>query len=546
MLMKPDKIGTSKLAEPRTILITLVVAASLLVLFAGFTKSLLELVRRWTVEEEYSHGFLILPIAAWLLWSRRQAIVASLGRPSWIGPALILLAAAMHVVGELSALYILSQGAFILSLFGIALGLGGFPLLKVVFIPIVFLIFAIPMPYFIDAMLTWRLQLISSELGTLFIRLMGIPVYLEGNVIDLGVYKLQVVEACSGLRYLYPLLSLSFLAAYLFQAPLWQRAIVFLSAIPITILMNSLRIGLVGIMVNYFGPQDADGFLHMFEGWIIFMACALVLAAEVALFARFSRKSFSEVFYPPKIVPSEIPAASRATFGHAPVFACLVLICGVAVAGLFVSSRQEIRPDRNSFASFPTVIGSWHGRPSTLDKNTERYLGLTDYLLSDYVEAGGRQVNLYVAYYASQRSGFAPHSPSVCIPGNGWQIAYFERSHFTNDKGNISLPLNRVLISRGTERQLVYYWFDGRGEQIANEYVSKLYLLRDAILKNRTDGALVRLTTPIYPTESESDADKRLQAFIQVSFPQLTGFLPAAPGAKIKPAMSPLNGNRPS
>ena len=97
---------------------------------------------------------------------------------------------------------------------------------------------------------------------------------------------MQVVEACSGLRYLYPLLGLGFLAAYLFQAPFWQRALVFLSTIPITIVMNSLRIGIVGILVNYWGPQDADGFLHMFEGWIIFIACAGVLVAEMTLLAR--------------------------------------------------------------------------------------------------------------------------------------------------------------------------------------------------------------------------------------------------------------------
>ena len=187
----------------------------------------------------------------------------------------------MHIVGKLSALYFLSQLAFIIVLFGIALGLGGYSLLKVTFIPIIFLLFAIPLPYFIDAMLSFQLQLISSQLGTFFIRLLQIPVYLEGNVIDLGVYKLQVVEACSGLRYLYPLLSLGFLAAYLFQAPLWQRAVVFLSTIPITIVMNSLRIGIVGVLVNYWGPQDADGFLHMFEGWIIFIACAGMLARNI-------------------------------------------------------------------------------------------------------------------------------------------------------------------------------------------------------------------------------------------------------------------------
>ena len=166
----------------------------------------------------------------------------------------------MHVTGELSALWLLSQTAFIVALLGIVLGLGGYPLLKVTFVPIIFLVFAIPLPYFIDAVLSWRLQLISSQLGTSFIRMLDIPVYLEGNVIDLGVYKLQVVEACSGLRYLYPLLGLGFLAAYLFQAPFWQRALVFLSTIPITILMNSLRIGIVGILVNRLGTTGCRWF----------------------------------------------------------------------------------------------------------------------------------------------------------------------------------------------------------------------------------------------------------------------------------------------
>ena len=139
-----------------------------------------------------------------------------------------------------------------------------------------------------------QLQLLSSQLGVAFIRLFHIPVFLEGNVIDLGVYKLQVVDACSGLRYLYPMMSLGFLAAYLFQAPLWQRAIVFLSTIPITIAMNSLRIGLVGILVDHFGPQDADGFLHMFEGWIIFIACAGLLAG---LFSCWRGSDLGEKFF---------------------------------------------------------------------------------------------------------------------------------------------------------------------------------------------------------------------------------------------------------
>lgn len=104
-----------------------------------------------------------------------------------------------------------------------------------------------------------------------------IPVFLEGNIIDLGVYQLQVVEACSGLRYLFPLMSLGFIAAYFYQAAFWKRAIVFLMTIPITILMNSFRIGVIGVMVDNWGISMAEGFLHDFEGWIIFMACAAIL-----------------------------------------------------------------------------------------------------------------------------------------------------------------------------------------------------------------------------------------------------------------------------
>ena len=538
MLMKVDQGVRRRFAQKSAIYTTLLMSAFGLVALVAFNQSLLELVRRWTVQEEYSHGYLIPFISAWLLWTRRNALLASIGRPSWTGPALILLAGIMHVIGKLSALFVLSQLGFIIALLGVTLGLGGYSLLKLTFIPIIFLIFAIPLPYVVDAALSFQLQLLSSQLGVFFIRLFQIPVYLEGNVIDLGAYKLQVVDACSGLRYLYPLLSLGFLAAYLFQAPFWQRAFVFLSAIPITIVMNSLRIGLVGVLVDHWGPQDADGFLHMFEGWIIFIACAALLIAEMYLLARVVLgKGFFDVFYPP--TPAATEQAPR-SLNQAPLVSCLILLCASGVAAFLVSTRQEIYPDRKVFAAFPTALGDWHGRPSSLDAQTEHSLGLTDYIMSDYAKRDGRVVNLYVAYYASQRTGSSPHSPSVCIPGNGWQITDLERTAYHNSDLSVSLPLNRVVIARGSQKELVYYWFEERGMKIANEYWSKLYLLRDAILKNRTDGALVRLTTPIYAGETEGDAEKRLQEFTQTAVQNLAGYLPAADMPKIKPAMNPL------
>jgi exosortase D (VPLPA-CTERM-specific) len=537
-------VGSVTATRTNGFLTGLLVAVSVVLGGIVFSAALHELQRRWYLQEEYSHGYFIPVIALWLLWTRRDALVASIGQPSWTGPALIVLAGAMHIVGELSALYILSQIGFVLVLIGITLGVGGYSLLKVAFIPIIFLLFAIPLPYFIDTVLSWRLQLISSELGVFFIRLAQVPVYLEGNVIDLGEYKLQVVEACSGLRYLYPLLGLGFLAAYLFHAPFWKRALVFLSTIPITIVMNSFRIGVVGVLVDRWGPQEADGLLHMFEGWIIFIACAALLAGEIWLLAMIGkRQSFFEAFHPPKVLPTLPPGSAWRSDFRAPLAACIVLLAAVGVATFYVSGRQEILPERTSFASFPNTIADWTGRTSTMEPDVEHFLAFTDYILSDYRKSDGKPVNLYVAYYASQRKGQSPHSPSVCIPGGGWQIAQFDRTRYSNNDLRLTLPYNRVVIEKNQYKQIVYYWFEQRGRKIENEWLSKWYLLTDAILKNRTDGALVRLTTMVYPGESEADADKRLHGFIGDVVPSLAKYLPAEAPSKIMPASNSPNAN---
>ena len=438
------------------------VLLAILIAILGFSGALTELVHRWNQQEEYSHGFLIPVVTAWLLWTRRDALRANIGQPSWIGPVLILLAIAMHITGELSAIFILSQIGFVVALIGIVLGTGGYSLLKVAFIPIAFLLFAIPLPYFIDSVLTLRLQLVSSELGVFFIRMFEIPVYRDGNIIDLGNYKLQVVEACSGLRYLYPLLSLSFLAAYLFHAPLWQRGLVLLSSIPIAIGMNGFRIGVVGILVDRWGTQMAEGVLHFFEGWVIFLACAGLLTAEMYLLAWISgRASLRRALFPEG--GREVAWRARGKISRQKA-ARRLLVPFVRRWTLGFCHFWPVRncpgagPLRGISRSHRTVAGL----SSLLDTETERALGLDDYILSDYGRSDGKIVNLYVAYYASQRKGESPHSPIVCIPGGGWAITALEQMNYEN-LGD-ERPLNRVMIQKGSTKQLVYYWFDERGQ----------------------------------------------------------------------------------
>jgi EpsI family protein len=173
---------------------------------------------------------------------------------------------------------------------------------------------------------------------------------------------------------------------------------------------------------------------------------------------------------------------------------------------------------------FPSRIGEWHGFSSLLDPGTEKDLALDDYILSDYHRRDGGMVNLYVAYFASQRNGGTLHSPRNCIPGGGWQIAEGREIDYAN--GGESQPLNRIVIKKGTAKQLVYYWFDEQGGNFANEYWARFHRLADSITENRTDAALIRLVTEVNSDESEADADRRLQAFMQDALTPLREFLP--------------------
>ena len=491
---------------------------------AAYAGGVAELITRWSKQEEYSHGFFIPLIVLWLLWQRREALRASLATPSWYGPLFLIIAAAMLLLGELTAIFILVQYGFVLSLVGLVFCLGGMPLARVTILPIAFLIFAIPLPYFVDSQLSWRLQLLSSQIGVDVLRGLGISVFLEGNVIDLGVYKLQVVEACSGLRYLYPLLSIGFLMAYMYQAPLWRRVVLFLTTIPVTVLMNSLRIAAVGVLVQRWGTGMAEGFMHYFEGWIIFIACLMTLLAEVWLFERFGarRRALDVLTFP--LVRGDGAVNEALPLARHPLVFGMALLLVAGVASQAAGHREEVRPERTSLAAFPLTLGEWQASKSLLETQVEIYLGLDDYVIADY-RREAQIVNFYAAYYGSQRKGVSPHSPQVCIPGGGWLITSLDRVPVTLVDGS-TFEVNRTLIERAGQRQLVYYWFEQRGRRIANEYWVKWYLLVDALLRNRSDGALVRVTTSVGAWESTGNADKRLVDFVKLAVPNLAAYVP--------------------
>ena len=486
-----------------------------------YWNGLSEAVLRWGIQEEYSHGYLIPLVSLYIFWEKKDLIRSAVGEPSWFGVVFIFIAILVLIVGEISALFILVQYSFVLLLLGLSLVTIG-RATKYTAAPILLLLFAIPLPYVIEVLLTAKLQLWSSSIGVSFIRLFQIPVFLEGNVIDLGVYKLQVVEACSGLRYLFPLMSLGFIAAYFYQGAFWKRALVFLATIPITIFMNSFRIGAIGVLVDNWGISMAEGFLHDFEGWIIFMACAFILFLLIWSLEWLTTKevSLSKVFGVVTVPESRLSGSGRLQRSVKPLFAVIVLIAVGAFVTQFLDKRTEIHPGHVSFVNFPMKLGDWQGQHDKLDSDVMEKLGMDDYLMANYRnENEPLPVNFYVAYYESQRKGVSPHSPRVCIPGGGWEIADLKRITVNGH------PANRVIIKKGEQRQLVYYWFQGHGRIVANEYINKWYLFLDAVFKNRTDGALVRFVTIVSTQETLEAADARVLDFMTQVEPELANYI---------------------
>lgn len=490
--------------------------------FVAYWGGLSNLFDRWSNEEQYGHAYFLPVITAWFLWSRKEALVGSVGQASFLGPMILVLGTLGLLLGEVTAIFILIQLGFILTLIGAVIAYGGLSLIRVSILPILILIFAIPVPFFIEAQLSWRLQIMSSEIGVALLRLMNYSVFLEGNVIDLGSYKLQVVEACSGLRYLYPLMSIGFLMAYMYKGKLWQKAILFLSTIPITVLMNSVRIAMVGVLVNQWGSEQAEGFVHYFEGWVIFMACLFILVGGIVLFEKFGQKrTFNQAVDVPEIQP-QMPSSRKMNIVPQYINIGLLILATVFVNN--VANREEIKPERKAFLGFPTELNGWKATLSNLEPNVIKTLQLKDYFLGDYQHDDEGAVNFYVAYYDSQRKGASPHSPSVCIPGGGWVISSLDQINI-DLQGEVT-PVNRVIINKDNYKQVVYYWFEQRGRHITNQYAMKWYLLLDSIQKNRSDGALVRATTLVRPNETVDKAEKRMQSFLGTVVKKLPEYVP--------------------
>ena len=275
-----------------------VLAAMLLV----YWQVIVGLVDAWSTDDNYSHGFFIVPLAAYFAWERRHAFAAIPARSSWLGLVVVLGGLLMLVGGLLGAELFLSRASIIATLGGAVLFLFGWQRLRVMLFPLAFMLLMVPLPALIFNQIAFPLQLLASNVGEYTISSLDIPILREGNVLILANATLEVAEACSGIRSLVSLFTLGIVFGYFVDRRGWVRVAIALSAVPVAILANGLRVTSAGVAAHNFGTAGVEGLFHEFSGWVVFIIAFLMMLGFQRLLQR---------LMPPR-VPA-LPAAESAS-----------------------------------------------------------------------------------------------------------------------------------------------------------------------------------------------------------------------------------------
>lgn len=507
-----------------------IISAALAFLYANV---LIKLGFDWWDNENYSHGLIVPFVIGYIIWLNFDDLRASERRAQTaVGFTLVLLSIAMLLAGTLGAELFTQRISLVLILAGITIYFFGSRILAKLIVPFVLLLLAIPIPEIIFNKIAFPLQIWASKVSALGIRLFGIPSERKGNVIELiplGETKLvglEVVEACSGIRSLMTLATLALVLAYftrerrenisrglsewLSDPELWRTLILMFSAIPIALVTNGVRVMVTGILTYYYGQHVAEGRWHDLAGWLVFAVAFVMMALLNAFLKNIFRgyrskgdmSSIESAFFNPAL-----PITSQKL-----VVLFIVIVLGGVLINWF-QQRGEIIMDRKPLVELPYRIGNTfrNGADAKFGAPIESVLRATDYIMREYVAVKGlkeyaagvegvipeiTRFNLYVGYYASQRSGATYHSPQHCLPGSGWEMKDGQLVEINTPAGE-SFTANMYTVQNGGHREIMIYWYEGRGRRTASEYWDKIYTVWDSVTLRRSDGAMVRIMTPV-------------------------------------------------
>ncbi len=485
----------------------------------------------WLTDEEYSYGFLIPMVSIYFLWEKKDVLRTMPLKGAWVFFPALFSFVLLSLYGVLGSSGNIAMPAVPILIVLFAAFCFGKEAMKELLLPLGFLIFMVPVPPIIERYLGVILKGISSKMGGMIIDLFNIPVHVSGNVIDLGVTQLQVVDACSGMRYLFALFALGVVYAYFFERVTWKRIAAVLSTIPIAVITNGVRIGITGLLTDKYGVTVAEGFFHGFSGWVLFMVafgCLFIVGRVLALFPpkeRWTLRGKGGKGAATGDSEASVPGPERSNLnGPFVVSVCLLIV--VAALSLSTKAMPPVKIE-GGLSRFPTVFAGWQGKAETVDPEIVIRSGAEESYSGFYENEKKEGVSLYLGYrssaFLSNENFF--HSPTVCLPSQGWKIGG-ESTRIIMDVPKFGhLKVSRLIMENMDRKQLVYFWFQTKDKTTYDKNINRFHLSIHALKRDNTYDFFIRPITPIYPGESVGDAEKRLDGFTRSMMGTLFVFL---------------------
>lgn len=482
------------------------------------------LLKRW--REDFEYCYLVPFIFLYLVYTSRESLKARPVRSSYWGLPIVACSGFLYLAGELGSIETTSYLGIWLAVVGSCYLVLGGDITKALAFAFLILAFIVPLPPFLNRLFTFKLKLISSGLSVKMMQAAGLSAFGEGNIIDLGMTQLQVVDACSGLRYVYPLLLMGLLFGYFFHRKWWKRVVILLATIPISIFSNALRIAITGYLSIRVSQEAADTFFHGFSGWLIFMVSLAFLVCLSWLLKTGKSKPAAEA---PERRPHEVPPARLFNLNNVrPLHLWMASMLFVVTWGLNTSlASVQLSPPRKSFGQFPVRIGEWNGEKTYVRQEILGTLWADDYVQIRFTHSGtGRGLLLFIPYYEYQGTRHTAHSPVSCLVGGGFAIrsrAVIERE-WPRPFGNVKV--RQMILEKDRDLVLSNYWFQQRGRIIVSEYANKWYLFWDSISKRRTDGAIVRIEMLLKEGQGVVEAQAVMDSFTRELMQILPQYVP--------------------
>lgn len=480
-----------------------------------------ELVGEWYESSTFSYAFLIPFIAGYLLWLRGAELKVIRHCPTVQGAYPVLFAVILGLMGRAVGDSFTMRASMILALGSSIYLLLGRSFFKAVLFPFLYLGLMIPVPYVITKELVYHLRFFDATIAANALQMLGIPVYREAYFLHLPNITLEVADVCSGIASVFALFALGIFYVYFLSIPVHWKIGLVLATFPIAFVANLFRIVVVSALTYFIGPVALDMFFHRFSGTVTFLLALilLVLSGEL-LREKYPEQSARKI----SLEAHGVADAANGGINRSRPFliGVVIFMSALYVSQLLENGRIFALPG-SGLAALTGTLGPFSASEVSWK---EPYMDTKAHSSLSRIYLGPEQkpIELFVGYRGAQNDGDRLYSPKLLLPER-WNFAWVRPTSI--DAGNgTPIRANSMLTRAGTAARLVLYWYQVSGESVAGELDHRLIQVRRSIVQGRSDGAVVRLATPVLESEKMEQAEERLRMFASYLYPELVKILP--------------------